>query len=142
MPITVNSVEFSGPLGGPLRDPSEDFLKSILHEPSVDYWRSGSADAALNFSGPDGWAQLDFTYHPGLGFCVVFESPSEQLVLTTNPNDDEIVSVWFIQNQVEMPRSHFVPPNVALAAALAFLPSGAAGQVAGGGWIPFSPLEP
>ena len=142
--VTMSRVEFVPPDGPSVPDPTADLLRDVFSQPSVEYWRAGSADAGLHFTSASGGALLDFTYHPKLGFCVVYESRLKKtpLVLTTNPNDNETVTVRFIQNDVEMPRSHFVPTDIALAAAIAFLPAGEPGYVADAQWVEFSPREP
>ena len=131
------------PNGEETPEPSTALLRSIVFERDEAYWQAGSADAGLYFESNSIKSQLVITHHTGLGFCVLFEPGPTGMprVISASP-DESLVDVSYVGNPTKMPKSHFVPPRVALDAIIAFTHSGRPVAVPDAQWITFSPEDP
>lgn len=60
---------YNGPIGDPIENPSNEFLKKIILESSPEYWLQGSGDSCLEVEGLD--ERLIFFYDEPYGFFIM-----------------------------------------------------------------------
>lgn len=60
---------YNGPIGDPIINPTEDFLKDIFFNMSEEYWKKGGGDSCVEVEGCD--ESLIFFYDEPYGFFIM-----------------------------------------------------------------------
>lgn len=62
-------VEYNGPIGEPVENPSEEFIKDIFFQKGDEYWKQGSGDSCFEVDGCE--ERLIFFYDEPYGFFIM-----------------------------------------------------------------------
>lgn len=62
-------IVYNGPIGEPVVNPTDDFLKDIFFNQGEEYWKKGSGDSGIEVDGCD--ERIIFFYDDPYGFFVM-----------------------------------------------------------------------
>ena len=62
-------VIYNGPVGEPVENPNEAFIKDIFFNKEDEYWKQGSGDSCFEVEGCNEW--LIFFYDEPYGFFIM-----------------------------------------------------------------------
>lgn len=62
-------VVYNGPIGEPIENPNEEFIKDIFFNKDDKYWKQGSGDSCFEVEGCEEW--LIFFYDEPYGFFII-----------------------------------------------------------------------
>lgn len=62
-------VIYNGPIGEPIENPNEEFIKDIFFNKGDEYWKQGSGDSCFEVEGCNEW--LIFFYDEPYGFFIM-----------------------------------------------------------------------
>lgn len=84
-------IVYNGPVGEPVENPTEEFLKEIFFNKNEDYWKKGSGDSCIEIEGCE--ERIIFFYDDPYGFFMM--SHPDYLVLC-----DDSVDIKTVEHRV------------------------------------------
>ena len=72
---------YNAPIGQPIKNPDDDFIKDIIFNKGEDYWKQGSGDSCIEVQGCDEW--LIFFYDKPYGFFIM-RHPDYLVIINDN----------------------------------------------------------